>query len=246
MVNGSYRGQGRYRATRGNIVEGIVVNADMEFFRKNLLSWFEKNKRDFPWRHRDTSHYQLLIGEIMLQKTRAENVVNIYQNFLKKYPNPYSIRNARPSEIQNFIKPLGLCKRRTKTLINLGKYACKKGVPNTEEDLKEIYGIGQYIINAYLSIARGKKRPIVDTNVKRIYSRFFSFNFGRDPRRDPRIWQFAWDLLPRVNVRSFNLALLDFGALVCKENNPRCSTCPLEIRCKRRQEENVESKKSPT
>lgn len=200
------------------------------FFRKKLLDWFEKNGRDFPWRKADDP-YKILVGEIMLQKTRAENIIDVYKNFLNKYSDPETLANSDIREIENTVEPLGLYRRRSKTLKQIGNYFNEKGTPKAEEELEGIHGIGRYIANAFLSVAFGKPRPIVDTNVKRIYSRFFSLEVGSDPRRNPKIWEFVEKTLPEGNARDFNLALVDFGAKICKKGSPLCDKCPLRKKC---------------
>jgi A/G-specific adenine glycosylase len=198
------------------------------FFQSCLLRWYKSNKRIFLWREPSRSPYEILIAEVMLQKTRAENIVEVYSNFLKKFPNENSLSNARVNEIEQTINILGLSKIRAKNLSSIAHIVVERGgIPGKVEDLMSFPGIGPYIANAILLSAFNERRAVVDTNICRIYSRVFSFESQKDPRKDKRIWIFSEKMLPKRDYRDFTWALMDFCAIICKPKKPLCFKCPI-------------------
>ncbi|UOY10002.1 hypothetical protein [Methanonatronarchaeum sp. AMET6-2] len=207
------------------------MNQKNIFFKEKLQDWFYNNSRNLPWRK--ANPYGLMIGEIMLQRTRAENVLGVYQDFIERFENPCELAKAETQEIKNIIKPIGMQKRKTRALRETGMKFCEKGNIKNKDEIISIHGVGDYVANAYLSIAFNKPLPIIDTNVKRIYSRYFSIKTQGDIRKNQEIQEFAENIIPETNPRDYNLALLDFGAIICKKINPECTDCILNQKCEK-------------
>jgi A/G-specific adenine glycosylase len=196
------------------------------------LKWGETNRRNFVWR-KTCEPYKILIAELLLQRTVAEQVEPIYIKFLKRFPSIEDLSNAKVSEIAHLIKPLGLAYRaaRLKRIaIEIARYHNGK-IPSTKTGLLELYGIGNYVAHAVLCFAYGMDVSIVDTNVKRIVSRYFGLALTSESHKDETLWQLMQDLVPRGKAREFNWALLDFAKLVCKPRTPNIETCPLSASC---------------
>lgn len=201
-------------------------------FQKSLISWFNLNGRKFPWREPGRSPYEILIAEIMLQKTKAENIVSTYLKFVERYPDFEALSKAHLDELQQILKVLGLSNMRSKNILKLAQEIKKIGfIPGEREKLLTLPGVGPYIANAFLVAAYNQRLPVVDTNVRRLYERVFSLKSKRDPRRDKKIWTFAEKVLPKNNYKEFTWALMDFCAIVCKAKNPLCSSCPVSAIC---------------
>lgn len=201
-------------------------------FQDRIMDWFRRNKRKFPWREPERSPYEILIAEIMLQKTKAENIVDTYLNFIKKYPDFQALSRARLGELSNILKVLGLSNVRSKSIFRLTKEIVMLGkIPRERETLLKLPGIGPYIANAFLVSAHDRRLAVVDTNVRRLYKRLFSFESCRDPRRDKRIWIFAERMLPSNSCKEFTWSLMDFCASICKAKDPLCPSCPLNDIC---------------
>jgi A/G-specific adenine glycosylase len=204
------------------------------FFVKSLLKWFKKNKRIFPWRETGTSPYNILVAELMLKKTRANNVVEVYNIFINKYPDVESINSANSKDLNAVLKPLGLIKQRVKTFKNvfkiINKYYNNK-IPNRLDNLLKIKGIGIYTANAVLCFGYNKDVPIVDVNITRVCKRYFGVEAYGDPRVDLHIWELLRELMPKHKCKDFNWALLDFASIICKSNNPNHEACPLKECC---------------
>jgi len=205
-----------------------------ESFSSFLLEWWEKNKRDFPWR-RTSDPYAVLIAELLLRKTTAKQVERVYIAFLARYPNSESLSRASEAEIEELLKPLGMEHRRAKLLVELGKALLKKhkgSVPDNMEDLLQLPGVGAYAANAVLCFAYGKNTVIVDTNAVRVFQRVFGFRSKKQrPRDDPALWEFAKSIAPSDRVREFNFAIIDFAYSICTAKKPRCHLCPMKSFC---------------
>ena len=199
-----------------------------------LLEWWGKNKRSFSWR-RSKKPYKVLISEMLLRKTTAKQVQESYSEFIKKYPDPKVLSKADENELSKRLKPLGMEYKRAELFLKFGKVITKNfrgKVPATEKELLKLPGVGQYAANAVLSFSHNKNVPMVDTNFIRFIDRVFGFKSKKSrARNDTEIWEFASTLIPEGRSRDFNLAVLDFSAVLCKAKNPKCDMCPLIKYC---------------
>jgi len=203
-------------------------------FIKLLLDWWKDNKRDFPWRHTEDP-YSILIAEMLLRKTTAKQVEKIYDQFLTIYPAPNSLADADKNELKKLLEPLGMEHKRAELFKTFGLYVKEKyggKVPLEPEELLKLPGIGMYATNAVLSFACSKDVPLLDTNFIRVVYRVFGIKSKKlRARDDEKMWEFAKTLIPKGNSKSFNLAVLDFAALVCRAKKPKCSECPIRDIC---------------
>jgi A/G-specific adenine glycosylase len=202
-------------------------------FVKALLKWYKVNKRDFPWRDENLTPFQLLLAELMLQKTNATQVEKLFLDFIEKYPNPLSISELEESFLSDLLKPLGLYNRRARDLKKLTEMIISDNntIPNSKKQLLELPGVGDYIANALLCFAFNNKVPIIDANVGRVMKRVYSFPVKGAPSRDKKLTERMQEIIPDNNFKSFNYAILDFAALLCLPRNPKCDECPLYEIC---------------
>lgn len=195
----------------------------VEAFRDGLLEWSRGNLRAFPWRDDDREPYEVLLAEILLQRTRAETVVPVYLEFLESYPDFEAIREADASDIAELLEPLGLHNRRSRSIKRIAERLDGTAVPREVDDLLELPHVGPYVANATACFGRGQPAPLVDSNIRRVFKRIFDVE-APDPR-DDALWSFAARLLPEEDARRFNLAILDFAAAACTPTSPRCEDC---------------------
>jgi A/G-specific adenine glycosylase len=205
-----------------------------QIFTSRLLRWYKNNKRVFPWR-KTKNPYAILIAELLLRKTTANQVKAIYENFLKSFPDVKSLARASEKELYDMLRPLGMEYKRANLLIKFAEYVLNTyngNIPKNLEDLLDIPGVGYYSANALLCFAFNSDTAIVDTNVLRVIERVFNIksNKGR-PRDDLGIWEFANTLTRPGKARALNLAILDFAALICKSRAPKCGDCILNDIC---------------
>jgi len=175
------------------------------------------------------------MAELLLRKTTAKQVQQIYLKVINQYPSPYVLSKASHSVLREIIRPLGMENTRTELLIKLGKELVEKyggALPNDFKKLTTLPGVGQYAASAVLSFSFGCDVAVVDTNVIRILQRFFNIKSAKArAREDPSIRTFANELVPTNKSKVFNYAVLDFGAEICTALKPKCSLCPLTAFC---------------
>lgn len=198
-----------------------------DIFKRELIKWFNINKRDFPWRY-TYDPYKVLVSEILLQRTQAKQVIEPYKKILEKYKNVKALSKAKEENILIIIKDIGLHKKAS-ILINIANKIVRKHkgiIPNQREDLIKIKGIGNYIANSILCFGYNKSFGLIDTNISRIYTRIFDLEINsKRTHTDKKLWNFAEEMIPNENYVDYNYALLDFGALICKKSKPLCSKC---------------------
>lgn len=209
-----------------------VTDEKIEAVRNCLLSWFEKNGRSFPWR-RTRDPYKILVAEIMLQRTRAEQVVSVYEEFIQRFPDIESLARAGKEEVRKYFSKLGLLWR-ADLVVDLAKELVTRFggiVPSEREKLLSLPGVGDYIADAILSFAYGMDIAVVDSNVCRVLSRVFGLEQHGEARRDRRFKELAQRMVPRGKSREFNWAMIDFASMVCIPRKPKCVACPLKSIC---------------
>jgi A/G-specific adenine glycosylase len=198
-------------------------------FRKAVLAWSRRNRRSFPWRE-SRNPYEVLVGEVMLQRTRGQNVVAAYEEFLRRWPTPEALARARTSSIASVIRPLGLGKRAA-ILKRLGQAVAESGgVPKTPEELDRLPGVGRYAAHAVPVFVYGRRLPLADSIIGRVLRRYFGLPETLPPNRDDELWAVAARVAARGKARELWLGALDFAAAVCRPR-PLCEGCPLRGGC---------------
>lgn len=202
-------------------------------FQMAMLDWYGKNRRGYVWRAQ-ADPYKILVAEIMLQQTNADKVEPVYANFVKQYPNINALMQSDLQAVKAVLRPLGLEYRAARLKNIAEKLVVEHGgeVPSTEEALLVLPGIGRYVANAVLCFAYSRRVALVDVNVIRLYDRVFGFRSRKNrPREDSEVWEFASKMLPGANFKEYNLALLDFTAIICTLKRPNCTGCPITGIC---------------
>ena len=184
--------------------------------REKILNWYKENKRDYPWRN-SKSLYQILVTEILLQKTIAVNVNNIYNDFFTKYSDFNAIYYTEITSIQSDIKGLGLSNKRAQILWDLSTMIIEEyngELPQNTEILKNVKGIADYVSNAFACFGLNQRTFFIDEKVKveSIYSELDK-------------------LLPKTDFKHMYWAILDFGNMICGKNKPKCELCPISDTC---------------
>jgi A/G-specific adenine glycosylase len=209
--------------------------SERENLAKKIIYWYLDNGRtNLPWR-RTKNPYKVLITELMLQKTHAvQQVLPVYVEFFKNYPNMETLSKANVRDIRLVIESLGLQNIRSRRLKELASFVCKRfdgKIPRRKDDLMSLPGVGEYISNAVLCIAFNEPAPMVDANFGRVLGRVFYGKEEYPPSRN-RTWKIANDLLPATGFKEFNLGVIDLGALVCRPKSPHHKICPISEECK--------------
>ena len=175
--------------------------------------------------------YAVLIGEILLQRTRAEHAPDTYHRFLSLWPTPEALSTAPTERIEEVIAPLGL-RKRAALLRELGSQLTRLGrVPLRPEALMALPGVGPYTAHAVPILARNRNLPLVDWVIARVLRRYFGIGGTRRPNADRDLWALADTVVESGRAREVWLGTLDLAAAVCKER-PLCGECPLSATCK--------------
>ena len=199
---------------------------------KLLLPWYERNKRDLPWRQ-DREPYHVWLSEIMLQQTRVEAVKGYYARFLKRLPTIRDLAEADPEELNKLWEGLGYYSRvrnlqkAAKQIMELG------GFPTEHREILKLSGIGDYTAGAIGSICFELPTPAVDGNVLRVCSRLTADPSPIDkPQTKKDLTAALAKVYPEGHCGDFTQALMELGATVCAPNGaPKCEICPLAGIC---------------
>lgn len=205
---------------------------EIGLFRKCLLLWFKENKRDYPWR-KTRNPFRLLIAEMMLQRTKADQVLDVYNNFFSEFNSPEEVAHTDLRKLRKILYPIGL-KWRVRNFKDLCALLIKNfdgKIPDTRGGLLVLPGVGEYVAGIVLSVTFNKPEWIVDSNVVRIFKRYFGILTTKEGRRDKHVVELAKVYIVTREPRKANLALLDFTALICVPRNPKCTSCPLSNTC---------------
>lgn len=192
-------------------------------WRQRLLTWYDRNGRDLPWR-RDRDPYRVWISEIMLQQTRVSAVLEHYRRFLQRFPSVQKLAAAREPAVLAAWSGLGYY-RRARMMHAAAKAIVKEHggrFPETIPELRALPGIGRYTAAAIASIVFNTPAAVVDGNVERVLGRVFGADLSGEG-----VWQTAEALLSHSRPGDFNQAMMELGATVCVPGAPKCSSCPV-------------------
>lgn len=197
------------------------------------MSWFGRSARDLPWR-RTRDPYRIWISEIMLQQTQVATVIPYFERFVAVCPTVAALAAAPEVEVLRLWEGLGYYRRarqlhRTARMI-VEQYGGQ--FPSDPETLQSLPGIGRYTAGAILSLAFDARQPILEANTARLFSRLLAFRgHPASTWGKKELWEFAADILPRVGSGTFNQALMELGATICKPRDPACGVCPVATLC---------------
>ncbi len=170
----------------------------------------------------------------MLQQTQVDRVVPKYREFLRHYPTLERLAAARVGAVRRLWYPLGYNIRPIRLHAIARETVARYGgrLPDREDALRQLPGVGRYTASAILSFAYGQDTAVLDTNVRRVLGRVFlgPHRLAR-LRGDKTLWVLAAALVPRGRGYDFNQALMDFGATWCTPRKPRCASCPMKRFC---------------
>lgn len=180
---------------------------------------------------RFSNPFQLLVAVILSAQSTDKQVNKVTTKLFAKYPDPYSLSQLTPEELQEDIKSIGLYKNKSKNIIATSKMLLEKfngEVPQTLEELIELPGVGRKTANVVLSVAFGIPAIAVDTHVFRVANRL-GLADSNDPDKTEK------QLMENIPKRDWSDAhhwMIWHGRLVCKARNPRCITCKVNDLCK--------------
>lgn len=216
------------------MIKNLLEDFDYLKFQGDLITWYEINKRDLPWRETNDP-YLIWISEIMLQQTQVDTVIPYFEKFKHKYPTIKKLAEADEQEVLRDWEGLGYYSR-ARNLHTAVKEVVSKYegiVPEDVKKLGDLKGIGPYTQGAIASIAFNQAEPAVDGNVMRVLSRILLMTDNTSEAKTRRLFKdVIYKIISHKNPSSFNQGLMELGATVCTPRNPICLHCPVREHCK--------------
>ena len=202
-------------------------------FSNTLIYWYLQNNRDLPWR-KSKNPYFIWLSEIMLQQTKVAQGLAYYLKFTETFPTVFDLANANESTVLKMWQGLGYYSR-ARNLHVSAKYIANElnGIfPSSYKEIIKLKGIGDYTASAISSICFNEAAAVVDGNVYRVLSRYFGIKTAINSTAGIREFKaLAQTLLDVKQPGTFNQAIMDFGAIHCKPQNPLCDSCPFADSC---------------
>jgi A/G-specific adenine glycosylase len=224
------------------LVEGLsdpAVDGDGAWVarvRERLVTWYEHEHRDLPWRGtRDP--YRILVSELMLVQTTVAAVVPYYARFLERFPDVRALADAEEPDVLKLWEGLGYYRRARQLHASARTIVADHGgtFPSDSDAIRALPGVGRYIAGAILSFAFDLPAPILEANTQRVLARWLGCR--EDIKRSSvqeRLWLAAERLVPPTGAGTFNQAFMELGALVCIPRGPLCLVCPVAAECRAR------------
>lgn len=209
-----------------------MEDARLAELRTALLGWFDRNRRELPWRYapgETPDPYRVWLSEIMLQQTRVETVRPYFERWVERFPSLSELADAELDDVLKGWEGLGYYSRARnfhRAVREVVDRYCG-AVPDDPVEFRSLPGVGAYTAGAVMSIAFGRPEPIVDGNVRRVFARLL--DSGEPPRRT--LWKLASRLVEGERPGDLNQSMMELGALVCTPRAPRCEICPVSDHC---------------
>ena len=202
-------------------------------FSNKLILWYLQNKRDLPWRS-TVNPYMIWLSEIILQQTRVDQGTAYYHKFVENFPTVNDLAFASEEEVLKLWQGLGYYSR-ARNLHFSAQYIVNElhgEFPTTYNELLKLKGVGDYTASAIASICYNEATAVVDGNVYRVLARYFGIYTAINSTKGIKEFkQLAQQLLDVKESGTHNQAVMEFGAKMCKPQNPNCTSCPLNNSC---------------
>ena len=203
------------------------------WFSEGLQNWYQKNKRDLPWR-KEKDPYKIWISEIILQQTQVAQGLAYYLRFIKKYPRVQNLAKAEEDEVMKMWQGLGYYSR-ARNLHASAKIISNEyngQFPTDYAKIKQLKGVGDYTAAAIASFAYNTPKAVVDGNVYRLLSRLFGIKTPIDSGAAKKEFaELAELLLDKKRAAIYNQAIMEFGSQYCKPVQPNCEACIFNDKC---------------
>lgn len=205
-------------------------------FISEVIEWYNKNKRELPWRN-TTDPYIIWLSEVILQQTRVDQGLPYFDRFAQKYPKVSDLAAATEDEVLNLWQGLGYYSR-GRNMHKTAQIVMEEHAgyfPRKYEELIKLKGIGEYTAAAISSFSANEVKAVVDGNVFRVLARYFAIDEPINSSKAKKLFrEIANDVIDRHNPAVSNQAMMEFGSLQCRPKKPICHVCPLQLSCQAR------------
>ena len=202
-------------------------------FSNTLIQWYLQNDRELPWR-KTKNPYFIWLSEIILQQTRVAQGMSYYLKFIEVFPTVFDLSKATESNVLKMWQGLGYYSRARNLHFTANQIATELNgeFPSTYKEIIKLKGIGDYTASAISSICFDEPTAVVDGNVYRVLSRYFGIKTPINSSAGIKEFKaLAQTLIDFKQPGTFNQAIMDFGALHCKPQNPLCESCVVNDSC---------------
>jgi A/G-specific adenine glycosylase len=202
-------------------------------FRHFIIQWYERSKRDLPWRQ-TSDPYRIWLSEVILQQTRVDQGLEYYQRFIERFPDVDALAMAQEEEVMKLWQGLGYYTRARNLHQAARSIVHDHGAvfPVNYDDIRRLKGVGDYSAGAIASIAYNQPHPVIDGNVLRVVARYQGITEPVNTANGKKqVRAFLEQQLDPGQPGIFNQAVMELGALVCKPARPLCEQCPLSEEC---------------
>jgi A/G-specific adenine glycosylase len=207
-----------------------------ETLHERVIRWYDDAARDLPWRSPGTSPWGVMVSEFMLQQTPVSRVLPVWPVWMERWPAPHHLVEAGAGEAVRAWGRLGYPRRALRLHAAAAAIVERHGgeVPGTYEDLLTLPGVGDYTASAIASFAFGRRRAVLDTNVRRVLARVLGGVELPGPSVTRAERERAEAVLPDdpAVAAAWAVGVMELGALVCTAAAPRCGSCPVADLCR--------------
>ena len=214
---------------------GSTDAAFKESIRALVTNWYVAHARPLPWRVPGVSAWGVLVSEVMSQQTPVSRVVEPWRHWMKRWPTPADLACSEADEVLRAWGRLGYPRRALRLLETARKLAARGNeVPETEQELLELPGVGRYTAAAILAFAFGRRSLVLDVNVRRVLARLADGHARPAPAETAAERARAATWLPEDDIEcaAWSQAVMELGALICVAGSPTCSACPIREHCR--------------
>lgn len=202
-------------------------------FSTRLLEWYSGHGRSLPWREtRDP--YVVWVTEIIFQQTRIDQGMEYFHRFLEAFPDVVRLASAPEDQVLRLWQGLGYYSRARNLHRAAREIVDHRGgkLPDSFSEWMKVPGVGPYTAAAIASIAFNEVVPAVDGNVYRVLARMFALEESTETGKGKKVFhEIASQLISHDDPGSFNQAMMDFGATICKPAAPLCRECIFNYEC---------------
>ncbi|WEG73809.1 A/G-specific adenine glycosylase [Vagococcus intermedius] len=202
-------------------------------FQTDFLNWYEKERRDLPWRE-NQDPYRIWVSEIMLQQTQVVTVIPYFYRFMEWFETIADLAEAPEDKLLKAWEGLGYYSRVRNMQVAAQQMMTDFDgqMPQTVEEISSLKGIGPYTAGAIASIAFDLPEPAIDGNVMRVFSRLFELEADIAKPSSRKVFDYVVrQVMPHHDPSSFNQGIMDLGSGICTPNSPNCYECPLQEYC---------------
>lgn len=201
---------------------------DISDFGSQLIEWWGREGRRFPWRN-TSDPFRIFLAEVLLHRTRATNVVPIYLKLLDSFSTPNELAQVNEKHLMDILSPLGLKWRNEMLLLTMRaiKREFDGKIPIDRDKLLSLPGVGDYIASATTVFTINSDDPLIDTNTVRVISRVYMLKITDSTRRSKTIRDKYSALRNNSEPRSFGFSIIDLASLICTSRLPDCDHCPV-------------------